>query len=652
MLVQIGRDGLLFIILGGETYMVIAARLQEAYDRARADLLAERTPERHWEGQLSSSALATATAISALSLASRRAGDVNGGDAADGDGDRIEAGLRWLVKQQNADGGWGDTDKSHSNIATTMLTVAAVELAGRADSWRDQLARANTYIVAQGGIAGLRARYGNDKTFAVPILTNYALAGLVDWSVVAPLPFELAWVPQRFYRWMRIPVVSYAVPALVAIGHARFVHRPPKLPWMRLLRRLATVPTLRLLQGMQPDSGGYLEAVPLTSFVTMSLAAVNRNASVVVQRGLDFIRRSMRSDGSWPIDTNLATWNTSLATNALLADGQDVLPEVNLDWLLSCQHAGRHPFTGAAPGGWGWTDLSGAVPDVDDTAGALLALAGLLDLPQCPRAARRQIQESAHAGLHWLLGLQNRDGGWPTFCRGWGKLPFDRSGADLTAHALRALHWWRPRAAPSDQARVARALKRGVRFLQQCQRLDGSWVPLWFGHQDHPQEDNPVLGTARVLKAFQELGLAEHRPALRGYRWLASVQQPDGGWSGCVTQPGQLAPGAAPGSRVEETALAVDSLLGAPASVADRRGVSKGVEWLVEAVFAGRHRENSPIGLYFAKLWYHERLYPLIFTVAALGQAVRCRVCGSPPIPTENSILTSTPRRGPGSIES
>jgi squalene-hopene/tetraprenyl-beta-curcumene cyclase len=27
----------------------------------------------------------------------------------------------------------------------------------------------------------------------------------------------------------------------------------------------------------------------------------------------------------------------------------------------------------------------------------------------------------------------------------------------------------------------------------------------------------------------------------------------------------------------------------------------------------------SPIGLYFAKLWYYEKLYPLIFTVASLG---------------------------------
>ncbi len=49
----------------------------------------------------------------------------------------------------------------------------------------------------------------------------------------------------------------------------------------------------------------------------------------------------------------------------------------NLDWLLDCQHRVRHPFTGADPGGWGWTDLSGAVPDADDTAGALLACQAL-----------------------------------------------------------------------------------------------------------------------------------------------------------------------------------------------------------------------------------------------------------------------------------
>jgi squalene-hopene/tetraprenyl-beta-curcumene cyclase len=43
----------------------------------------------------------------------------------------------------------------------------------------------------------------------------------------------------------------------------------------------------------------------------------------------------------------------------------------------------------------------------------------------------------------------------------------------------------------------------------------------------------------------------------------------------------------------------------------------------VEAVESGRFRDPSPIGFYFAKLWYFEKLYPLIFTVAALGRALR-----------------------------
>jgi hypothetical protein len=39
-------------------------------------------------------------------------------------------------------------------------------------------------------------------------------------------------------------------------------------------------------------------------------------------------------------------------------------------------------------------------------------------------------------------------------------------------------------------------------------------------------------------------------------------------------------------------------------------------------VEAGDWREPAPIGFYFAKLWYYERLYPMIFTVGALGKAV------------------------------
>jgi squalene-hopene/tetraprenyl-beta-curcumene cyclase len=82
----------------------------------------------------------------------------------------------------------------------------AFELAGpyRVLQHADRLGRAQKYVDAQGGIAGLRARYGKDKTFAVPILTNCALAGIVSWNEVSTLPFELACLPYSLLRFLRI----------------------------------------------------------------------------------------------------------------------------------------------------------------------------------------------------------------------------------------------------------------------------------------------------------------------------------------------------------------------------------------------------------------------------------------------------------------
>ena len=588
--------------------MIDPHRLQLAYQTARRDLLAQRCDAGHWLGRLSSSALATATATSALALVAEHSTDESRRRA----GRELAAqGVASLAAAQNDDGGWGDTGRSASNIATTMLAQAALHLAGGAEGHAGALARAQAYIERQGGTEALRRRYGVDKTFAVPILTNGALAGLVPWREVAPLPFEAAALPFPLLRWLRLPVVSYAVPALVAIGQARFFHQRPRNPLTWLVRRCAVGPSLRALQRMQPAGGGYLEAVPLTSFVVMSLAATGRADHPVTRRGMRFLLDSVRDDGSWTIDTNLATWNTTLSVQALAAATGEVGALGCTDWLLDCQHDERHPFTNAAPGGWGWSDAGGAVPDADDTAGALLALAVL------EKSASQSRRERSHAeaagGIQWLLDLQNRDGGWPTFCRGWGKLPFDRSGADLTAHALRALAAWQG-AGPSAE-RMDAAIAAGFDFLAKHQRPDGSWVPLWFGNQHHPDEENPVYGTARVLLAYRDFGKIDSDAAQRALRWLCASRCVDGGW-GC----GLPDRGA---STVEETAVALEALLSDPRNPAVRAVLSEGLQWLVCCVEQGRHREPAPIGFYFAKLWYYECLYPMIFTVAALGRAVQ-----------------------------
>src|SRR5437660_1964770 len=301
-------------------------RIDAACQKSLAALLVERNADGYWTGELSSSALSTATAISALALVQKQTG-IRSHDQL------IANGLAWLAAHQNADGGWGDTVKSVSNISTSMLCRAPLRLTRATAQYADKLTRVEAYLLEKCGrtpaaqAEAVRARYGKDRTFAVPILTTCALAGFIDWKEVTPLPFELACFPQSWFRFLRLPVVSYALPALIAIGQAIYHHRPPRNPITRLTRRLSIRKSLRVLERIQPSSGGFLEATPLTSFVTMSLASIGQAEHPVARKAVEFLIKSVRDDGTWAIDSNLATWVTTLAVNALAAaddlDGLD-----------------------------------------------------------------------------------------------------------------------------------------------------------------------------------------------------------------------------------------------------------------------------------------------------------------------------------------
>jgi squalene-hopene/tetraprenyl-beta-curcumene cyclase len=49
--------------------------------------------------------------------------------------------------------------------------------------------------------------------------------------------------------------------------------------------------------------------------------------------------------------------------------------------------------------------------------------------------------------------------------------------------------------------------------------------------------------------------------------------------------------------------------------------LQRGLNWLATRVEGGQHTQPSPIGFYFARLWYYERLYPLTFAASALTRA-------------------------------
>ena len=589
--------------------------MQRVRREVRDELLSRRDACGVWRGRVSSSALATAVACVAIELAARVRGRSPHSDAL------IRHGLDWLAGNANADGGWGDTTRSGSNLPTTLLSRAALLAAGSSERHGAALTRAETWV--RGRIGSLEPAaielaivelYGEDRTFSVPILTHCALAGTLDeatWRRMPALPFELAVLPRSFFRFIGLPVVSYALPALIAVGQVQ--HRKHPRFFSAAVRRLARRPTLRLLESIQPASGGFLEAIPLTAFVTMSLIGAGEADHPVVDRGVEFLARSVRADGSWAIDIDLATWVTTLSIQALAADDSlDRLGEDRLGlrgWLLGQQYRDVHPFSGAAPGGWAWTDLPGGVPDADDTPGALLALRAIGPIDAASKRA-------AEAGLLWLLGLQNRDGGMPTFCRGWGRLPFDRSSPDLTAHFLRAFTAWRGDLTPFARRRLDRAAGRAVGYLLRSQLDDGAWVPLWFGNERAPGNENRVYGTARALRALRDMAagpaLADRQAmAARAHRVLLAIQDASGGWGGADGVP----------PSIEETALAVDALAAAPAEADTRRALGEATDWLVRAWDSGDWQQAAPIGFYFANLWYFEDMYPLTFLLSALARA-------------------------------
>lgn len=173
--------------------------LEAALRNARTALLRERVDAGYWEGELSPSALSTATAVFALHHASPEA-----------HAGLIERGALWLLTHQNGDGGWGDTVDSVSNLSTTLLGWAALRSVqpggpgeARARDWVErEVGDLGPYFIVQA----VENRYGKDRTFAVPILMMCALGGLLGededraWAWVRQLPLELAAFPRAWFE--------------------------------------------------------------------------------------------------------------------------------------------------------------------------------------------------------------------------------------------------------------------------------------------------------------------------------------------------------------------------------------------------------------------------------------------------------------------
>lgn len=573
--------------------MTTEEKIQTIVNDASKRLLSMRREDGMWEGHLSSSAISTSVSIFALSVIDHEEYQKE-----------IERGMQWLKQTMKPEGAWGDSIESPVNMTATLLSYTALSHLHQVPEATEHYIRETLGWKDEAQlIDGVLAYYGKDLTFSVPILMMCALAGVIsNWKRIPPFPFELAVLPQNTFRFLNLPVVSYAIPALIAVG---ILQNRRRKTLFSPVRELFVPKALRVLTTLQPEDGGFLEAAPLTAFVSMCMAEAGLKEHPVTHRCAQFLRSSLRQDGAWPIDTNLAGWVTSLSSHAIGDMLSDTERKSLSDTIRQNATKQRHPFTGAPAGGWGWTNLSGSVPDGDDTSGALVALHSLLKGQYVPEVG---------AGIDWLIKLQNRDGGMPTFCRGWGKLPFDRSTPDITAHAILSMSLWCDVLPDSQQSRCRKSIARMKSWLTKTMMDEGSWNPLWFGDQEATSqfrveglefkvEANPVYGAATIIDYMKTAGITL---TLAPKDFLLKCQNPDGGWGGNRGVP----------SKVTLTAKAIGALRHFRPETDE--AIRRAVDYLYARYETGTLYSREPIGLYFSRLWYSEDLYNPIYILTAL----------------------------------
>ncbi|PYI24503.1 squalene cyclase [Aspergillus violaceofuscus CBS 115571] len=647
---------------------VRAAR--DALDKATQYSLEQMREDNHWCGELRSNATITAEYILLrLSL---------GLDLTQ----EAKPLIQWLLSQQNSDGSWGIAPHYPGDISTSTEAYFALKIL-QVPPEHPAMRKACEYIRSVGGVAKVR------------IFTRFYLAmfGLFPWDAVPELPAELifmpAWAPINIYKfasWAR----STIVPLLIVSHHRPIYPLPPgsaangtyldelwldpgkkSVPYQRpastsglnllvtmflfidrvlhFLNGLRLFPTRRYsrrscitwILNHQEDSGDWAGIFPPMHLGLLALTLEGfQLTDAPVVKALESIERFAWEDqqGRRMQACVSPTWDTILMSIALCdashpKDSKRLHRAIN--WIQNRQLI--QPYGDwqvyspkAIPGGFSFEYFNTWYPDVDDTAAAIIAF------------LKHETDLTHHNTIRavlWILGMQNKDGGWGAFdinndALFLNKIPFsdmdslcDPSSADVTGRVLEAfgLLFRSPvtQYAGLDLLSQMRAASdRAIGYLAQTQEPDGSWYGRW--------GCNYIYGTSNVLCGLTYFNKHSNRiPALtsRAVQWVLSIQNPDGGWGESLqTYRSGSRVGFDHPSTASQTGWAVMALLPylAPSAPAIERGVDYLIQTQSKQEGSGKGaswEESQYTGTGFPNFFYlGYALYAHYFPMMALGR--------------------------------
>jgi squalene-hopene/tetraprenyl-beta-curcumene cyclase len=560
--------------------------------------------------------------------------------------DRIQKAAQSILRRQLPDGGFniypgGPADPSASVKAYTALKLAGIDPSSEA------MIRARDCILSLGGIQAANSY----------VKINLSLFGLFPRKHVPTIPPELVLLPggvlYEMSSWTRAIVVPLSIvqsrggtrpvppgfdlSELEAAGKRYRLPRRDKLSllfsgidrglkiWHDRGNSKVKAAAIRAAEKWMLDHTRYCDGLgaiyPSMMYLIMALDALGYPAdhpdlmeavahfdALMTDRESEFFFQPCFS----PV------WDTAYAAFALGEMGQ--APEDRLrkaaDWLIAREVRRKGDWSvkrpDLEPSGWAFEFANEHYPDIDDTAMVLLALlhAEATDPEAQQRCERRAV--------NWLFGMQSKDGGWAAFDvdNDWqllNKVPFadhnamlDPTCPDITGRVMESLC---RRGFTIEHP----SIRRGVYYLLQTQERNGSWYGRWGVDYIYG-----AFLALRALKHAQAPGTAE--AARKAAKWLAAVQNQDGGWGeSCESYVhGRFV--AAP-STPSQTAWAILGLLAAGES--NLEALRRGVEYLIQTQKPdGTWAEDLATGTGFPNVFYLQyTLYRNYFPILALSLA-------------------------------
>ncbi|MCX9010968.1 MAG: hypothetical protein OIN66_07590 [Candidatus Methanoperedens sp.] len=455
----------------------------------------------------------------------------------------LENAISWLRKIQNEDGGWGIADNVPSDINSTSLCLLAIE-----ETEKQIEEKARMFIEENGG-------FSKTEWFVQVILSSLGKYPPDEIRTPSAGPIELPPSEMRFTPLFYSKLYPYAKDLFFSLTALEMLTKYKNADKI-----------LRFLEIVQGLDGSWKQDIIITSIATLAVQRSKINPRINPYQWLSEVQYP---DGSWPAFNQMICWDIGLASSIL---ANKFLQDERLQRAREYLENGMY-----MDGSFGMT-LPYSVPDIDDTAVALIGLKNLHS-------------EKTLQTVLYLKSMQNMDGSWSTFPEYYGSPPYCVSGkvvhlpsTDVTCHVLKAL-------CNEPITNKEPFVESALNWLVSAQNKEGSWETTWF--------NSNIYATSEAIITLHKFGIKGENIS-RGLEWLSDRQRSNGSFGN---------------GTVEETSLALTALM---ICSFDKVDVDSAIQFLLNEQNSDGSFSPSYSGVYFLLFYYNDPIYSACLGLNAL----------------------------------